>query len=104
MYAYACQVVHEMGELYGISTISKDNEPRKYVNLYRTARTSFPAMRISEACATEAAEVRYIYINIYIYICVCVYIYIYIYIYIHTYKYIYIYMYTYIFVYICTNI
>jgi hypothetical protein len=47
------QAVHQLCELYGITTISKDNEPRKYVNLYRTARTGYPAIRISDACNVD---------------------------------------------------
>jgi len=47
-------VVHEAAELYGISTASKGNEPRRYVHLYRTARTSWPAVRLTDACRVEA--------------------------------------------------
>lgn len=46
--------VPQAAELYGISTASKGNEPRRYVHLYRTARTSWPAVRLTDACRVEA--------------------------------------------------
>ena len=38
----ARQVVHELGKLYAIATASYDNEPRRHVDLFRTATPTWP--------------------------------------------------------------
>ena len=44
-------MVHELAKLYGVATQSYDSEPRRHVDLFRTANSGMPALRLSEAAA-----------------------------------------------------
>ena len=42
-------IVHELAKVYGIATASYDNEPRRHVDLFRSATAFLPGFRLSDA-------------------------------------------------------
>lgn len=49
-------LVHELARHYGIATASYDPEPRRHVDLFRSERTDWPSLRLSDACKVPVAS------------------------------------------------
>lgn len=48
-------LVHELARHYGIATQSYDSEPRRRVDLFRSEKTDWPSLRLSDAVKAAAA-------------------------------------------------